>query len=78
VFYAQHRRYENAEQQFKTVISLTPDNTIGYNNLGFVFYTLGRFDEAAKAFEDSITIRKTGLVPELCTQPVSRAPGPPG
>ena len=47
-----------AEEAFNKVIELEPDNVNGFNNLGAIYLTTGRYAQAATAF-----LRATKLVP---------------
>ncbi len=49
-------RYEAAATQWREVIACAPESTLGYNNLGTVYFFLGRNDESRQAFERSLAI----------------------
>jgi tetratricopeptide (TPR) repeat protein/predicted Ser/Thr protein kinase len=53
--------YKKAAAAFQKVIELTPDNIMGYNNLGASYYMLGRHEEARELFERSIEIAPSYL-----------------
>jgi serine/threonine-protein kinase len=52
-------RYPEAVEMFSRVIALAPDSFRGYSNLGGAYVLLGKYPEAVKALEQSITIRGT-------------------
>ena len=41
---------------FTKVIQLEPDNPAGYNNLGLVYFSLGKYEESISAFQKSLQI----------------------
>ncbi len=49
-------KYEAAATQWREVITCAPASTRGYNNLGTMYYFLGRNDEARQAFERSLAV----------------------
>jgi tetratricopeptide (TPR) repeat protein len=59
-FFLGRGRLPEAEASYQKVIELTPDNTRGYNNLGVVYWRWKREDDAARAWERSISIRVSG------------------
>ena len=46
-------RYDEAIERYRKVIRLTPDSTIGYNNLGVTYLSMGDLVEAERAFSDA-------------------------
>ena len=46
-------RYDEAIERYRKVIRLTPDSTIGYNNLGVTYLSMGDLIEAERAFSDA-------------------------
>ncbi len=59
IFYYQHGRLAEALPMFQRVVELTPDNYVGYANLGGIHVTLGQYDAAVKALERSLALRPT-------------------
>ena len=41
-------RYDMAQADFKTLISLTPESPVGYRNIGFIYLLLGQKDQATR------------------------------
>ena len=52
-FLEDNERYDEAIERYQKVIQLTPDSSIGYNNIGVSYLSMGRLVEAEKAFSDS-------------------------
>jgi tetratricopeptide (TPR) repeat protein len=46
--YLEENRLDEAELQFLRLIELTPDNAVGYANVGVVYLRMGKYDEAEK------------------------------
>ncbi len=49
-------RYEAAATQWREVIDCAPELTLGYNDLGMIYFFLGRSDQARELFERSLAI----------------------
>jgi tetratricopeptide (TPR) repeat protein len=57
--YLSQGRYEAAATQWREVIDCAPRFTRGYNNLGLVYFRLGRTAEARELFERSLAIESS-------------------
>ena len=67
IFYGSEGRREEAVERFRRVIELTPESDIGYDNLGNTLLSMGDFDGARTAFEQTTepsrwTYENRGLV----------------
>ncbi len=59
------RDFETAEQQYRTLTQLEPDNPDGYGELGNMYFSQGKWDEAAAAYYEAGTrLLDEGLVVE--------------
>jgi tetratricopeptide (TPR) repeat protein len=57
------RDFPTAEQQYKKLIQLEPDNPDGYGELGNMYFSRGMWDEAADAYyEAGVRLLDEGLV----------------
>jgi Flp pilus assembly protein TadD len=56
LFLSRQGRSKEAEQEYRRVIELAPDNPSVYSNLGSLFVSMNRPDEARTMFEKSISI----------------------
>jgi tetratricopeptide (TPR) repeat protein len=56
LFYYHQGRYRDGATQFQQVITLTPNNAIGYRNLGTMDYFLDLKDETIKMYKKSLEI----------------------
>ena len=55
-----HHKNQNlkiAENIYKEVISLDPNNSIAFNNLGIIYLSLNEYEKAMKSFEEAIRIK---------------------
>jgi len=59
LFLTRQGRPKEAEQQYQRVTELTPDNANAYTNLGALYYSMNRNEDARKAYEKSISITPT-------------------
>jgi tetratricopeptide (TPR) repeat protein len=53
----EHFSPAEAEVGFRTLLAHDPRNAAGHHNLGSILYKLGRFDDAASAYRQSIELR---------------------
>ena len=53
IFLAQSERMDEALTRFRRLIELTPDSSMGYDNLGNAYLSMGRLDEARQTFGNS-------------------------
>jgi hypothetical protein len=59
------RDFETAEQQYRKLTQLEPDNPDGYGELGNMYFSQGKWDEAATAYYEAGTrLLNEGLVPQ--------------
>jgi Tfp pilus assembly protein PilF len=58
-FYLRHRQYDQAAEQYRCAIELTPDNAIPHGNLGVALDNLRRADEAEPELKKSIELQPT-------------------
>jgi serine/threonine-protein kinase len=58
-FYARHNNYQESEKAFMRVVDLVPDSPIGYTDLGSLYYTEARLQDAEKMLNESIKVRPT-------------------
>jgi tetratricopeptide (TPR) repeat protein len=59
------RDFEVAEQQYRQLTQLEPDNPDGYGELGNMYFSQGKWDEAAAAYYEAGTrLLQEGLVAE--------------
>jgi len=59
------RDFEAAEQQYRKLTRLEPDNPDGYGELGNMYFSQGKWDEAAAAYYEAGTrLLNEGLVPQ--------------
>jgi len=59
------RDYERAEESYRLLMQLEPDNPDGYGELGNMFFSLGRWEEASAAYYEAGTrLAKTGHIHE--------------
>jgi tetratricopeptide (TPR) repeat protein len=59
------RDFEAAEQQYRKLTQLEPDNPDGYGELGNMYFSQGKWDEAAAAYYEAGTrLLAEGLVVE--------------
>jgi cytochrome c-type biogenesis protein CcmH/NrfG len=57
------RDFDTAEQQYRTLTQLEPDNPDGYGELGNMYFSQGKWDEAAAAYYEAATrLLDEGLV----------------
>jgi len=57
------RDFETAEQRYKALIELEPDNPDGYGELGNMYFSQGKWDEAASAYYNAgVRLLNDGLV----------------
>jgi Tetratricopeptide repeat len=57
------RDFDTAEQQYRTLTQLEPDNPDGYGELGNMYFSQGKWDEAATAYYEAATrLLDEGLV----------------
>jgi tetratricopeptide (TPR) repeat protein len=54
--YLHLRRFEDAEEKFKSLISLAPEHALAHFQLGEVLQKLGRHDEAIASYRESLSI----------------------
>ena len=52
-----------AERYLKKTLDITPHNTYAHNNLGFIYKSQRRFDEAAEHFKEAIRIGTDSYLP---------------
>jgi peptidoglycan/xylan/chitin deacetylase (PgdA/CDA1 family)/uncharacterized caspase-like protein len=50
------KRYQEAAQAFESVLKLHPGHVMATNNLGFVYFKLGRLDDAVTWYEKAIAL----------------------
>ena len=67
MFYAEsvENDYEKAVQYAKAVLALYPDNASAYNNLGYYYSQMERYDEAIAASKEAIRIDPGRISPYL-------------
>lgn len=46
--------YEKDYREFLTGLKLNPSNSKAYNNAGFYFYTIGKYDEAIEFYTQGL------------------------
>lgn len=61
--FLEENKLEEAEQEFLKLISLAPEEAIGYANLGLVYLRMGRYDEAEKNLVKAMDL--TPLDPDI-------------
>ena len=49
------RDFETAEQQYRQLTQLDPDNPDGYGEMGNMYFSQGKWDEAAAAYYEAGT-----------------------
>jgi tetratricopeptide (TPR) repeat protein len=54
--YLEENKLEEAEEEFKKLISLAPGEALGYANLGIVYMRMGNYEEAEKQLERAIAL----------------------
>jgi peptidoglycan/xylan/chitin deacetylase (PgdA/CDA1 family)/TolA-binding protein len=52
--YYRQKQYELAEQKFRAAVQLKPQDPVLLNNLGFIYYVMGRNDEAVTYLEKTL------------------------
>ncbi|MEE8410693.1 MAG: tetratricopeptide repeat protein [Myxococcota bacterium] len=57
--YASQRKYGQAIEQYMMALEENPDSALAHLNIGLVYLATGRFDEAAKAIEESRSVKET-------------------
>jgi TolB-like protein/Flp pilus assembly protein TadD len=55
-FFYDNELYDEAIEQYSSVVEFAPDSGIGFDNLGNTYWAMGDFENAAKAFEKSLKI----------------------
>ncbi|WP_251360238.1 tetratricopeptide repeat protein [Kangiella sp. TOML190] len=60
IAHLQDGEWDLAVKKFNKVITLLPDERDGYDNLGAAFFFKGQFDDAAAAYEQSLSINRSG------------------
>jgi serine/threonine-protein kinase len=58
-YYFGQQRYSDAERLYRKVIDITPDNHLGYRNLGGIMTVLGRNEEAETLLIKSLSLNWT-------------------
>lgn len=56
----QNRYYDLAEKDFKDAQSLFPDDAKAGNNLGLLYYELGRYEDSINAYEEALALIPQG------------------
>jgi tetratricopeptide (TPR) repeat protein len=54
--YLEENKLEDAEEEFKKLIALAPEEALGYANLGIVYMRMGDYEEAEKQLEKAISL----------------------
>ena len=54
--YLEENKLEEAEEEFKKLIALAPEEALGYANLGIVYMRMGDYEEAEKQLEKAISL----------------------
>ena len=75
--YLQQNRLPEAEQQFETVAKLSPDDPLGYADLGLVHLRLERFDDARTELERALSLDSTSVDARLTLVKVYELTGHP-
>ena len=75
--YLQQNRLPEAEQQFRTVVDLAPDQPLGYADLGLVHLRLERYDDARKELEKALELDSTSVDARLTLVKVFELTGRP-
>ena len=60
-FYSRHQQYDLAEKALTTGIALNSEAPSLYYNLGAMYFRMGRWADAGRAFEKSLAIKPTPL-----------------
>lgn len=50
------KKYAEAEQKFKAAVELKPNDAVLLNNLGFLYYVMGRYGDALTYLQKTLTI----------------------
>lgn len=50
------KKYAEAEEKFKAAVELKPNDPVLLNNLGFLYYVMGRYDDALTYLEKTLAI----------------------
>jgi Flp pilus assembly protein TadD len=56
VIFQEQGKSQEAEQQFKEVIRLNPEDAEAHLNLGVIYANMNRLDEAEKAYKSAISL----------------------
>lgn len=54
--YLEENKLEEAENAFKELIALAPDEALGYTNLGIVYMRMGKYDEAEVQLKKAVEL----------------------
>ena len=60
IFYRSQQRYAEAERAYRRVITLSPDNHVGYRNLGVALINLGRNGKQKRLAAQSVRAASSG------------------
>ena len=55
VFY-RDKNYEEALKKFRAAVDLKPTDAVLMNNLGYLYYMMGRYDDALTCLQKTLTI----------------------